>query len=205
MTQHLLRLGLAVLCAGLGAVVVTEISVNAFTPDVSPISTAGAPLPADMPPMQDIDSLVAAILERPLFSSSRLPYEEIAEIEDEGDGEEEPQQLQARLTGVAIRPEGREALFEREGSKPVAVKEGGQIDGWTVKAIRNDEVLMSNALGDEVLKPSYRPPRVKRPPQRVAAGNGASPQAQQNNAAAPKGPASGRAPQAASGSRQERK
>jgi hypothetical protein len=204
MTQRQLRLGLAVLCVGLASVVVTEISVAAFGA-VAPLSreTSAAPR-VEMPLLPDIDSMVSEILKRPLFSSNRLPYEEIVEAEEEA-GEDEPQQLKARLAGVAIRPEGREALFEPEGGKPVVVKEGGQIDGWTVRAIRTDQVLLSNALGDEILRPAYAPPRVRRPPQRVATTNGAVPRTQQANGGAPNGAPTLRTPQTAPGSRQERK
>lgn len=195
MTQRLLRLGLGVVCAGLGAIVVTEISVKAFTPSVSSVSEVGAPALIEMPSIPDIDSMVVAILERPLFSSSRLPHEEIVEITDVETIDEEPQKFQARLMGVAIRPEGREALFEREGSKPIAVKEGGEIDGWTVKAIRNDQVLLLSRSGEEILKPAYAPPRARRPQQRVATTN-ASVKAQPNGT---------QATPAAAGTRQERK
>jgi hypothetical protein len=174
MTHPMLRWGLAVLCAAFGAVVVTEIAVAAFSPDTRPAPDQKAPVRSELPPIPDIDAMVAAILERPLFTSNRLPFEESAAVDggDENAQHQEPQQLQARLMGVAIRPEGREALFEREGSKPIAVKEGAQIDGWTVKKIGIDQVLLGNELGDEVVKPAYAPPRVRRPPQRVAATNG---------------------------------
>jgi len=204
MTQPLLRLGLAVVCTGLVAVVATEISVGAFSAAIPSAPESRTPARVEMPPIQDIDSMVAEILERPLFSSSRAPYEEVAEAEED-ESEDEPQQLQSRLTGVAIRPEGREALFERDGGKPVAVKEGGQIDGWIVKSIRTDQVLLSNPLGDEILKPAFAPPRVRRPPQRVAATNGAAPQAQPATEAAAKGAPTIRAPQTAPGSRQRPK
>jgi hypothetical protein len=172
--------------------------VKAFTPSVSSASEAGVPVLTEMPSIPDIDSMVVAILERPLFSSSRLPYEERVEIAEVETGEEEPQAFQARLMGVAIRPEGREALFEREGSKPVAVKEGGEIDGWTVRAIRNDQVLLLSSRGEEILKLAYAPPRARRPQQRVATSNAA--------AKAPNGgqTANGSRP-AATGTRQARK
>jgi hypothetical protein len=204
MTQRLLRLGLAVVCTGLVAVVATEISVGAFSAAIPSAPEVRTSARVEMPPIQDIDSMVSDILERPLFSSSRLPYEEVAEAEED-ESEDEPQQLQSRLTGVAIRPEGREALFEREGGKPVAVKEGGQIDGWIVKSIRTDQVLLSNPLGDEILRPTYAPQRVRRPPLRVAATNGAAPQAQPGTDAAANGKPTIRAPQTAPGSRQGRR
>ena len=199
MTQRAFQLGLAVICAGLGAVLAAEVAVKAFTPSVSAASETAAPAPSEMPSIPDVDSMVAAILERPLFSASRLPYEETVEIAEVETGEEGPVTFQARLTGVAIRPEGREALFEREGSKPIAVKEGDEIDGWTVRAIRNDQVLLLSSRGEEILKMAYAPPRVRRPQQRVATSNAAS-KAPPNGAQA----ANGSSP-AASDTRQARK
>jgi len=101
----------------------------------------------------DIDALVADILERPLFSPSRQPVdtapEEIAEAP------KEPPQMPGRLEGVSIRPEAREALFEREGERPIAVKEGQQIGGWTVASIRADRVLLKSEIGGEqIVKPA---------------------------------------------------
>jgi hypothetical protein len=101
----------------------------------------------------DIDALVADILDRPLFSPSRQPVdtapEEIAEAP------KEPPKMPGRLEGVSIRPEAREALFEREGERPIAVKEGQQIGGWTVASIRADQVLLKSELGGEqIVKPA---------------------------------------------------
>ena len=202
MTQRVLRLGLAVVCTGLAAVIAAEISVSAFSPAAPSAPEARTAARVEMPPLPNIDSMVSEILERPLFSSSRLPYEEFVEAETD-ESEYEPPQLQSRLTGVAIRPEGREALFEREGGKPVAVKEGEQIDGWTVKAIHTDQVLLSNALDEELLRPTHAPRRVRPPAQRIAATNGSAPQAQQNNGAAANGAPTIRTPQAAPDIRQE--
>src|SRR5262245_4348269 len=147
MTNQLLRIGLAALCVAFSAVIVAEISANAFGSAVSVEVESVEPALPEMPMPSDIDSMVAEILERPLFASARAPYEEASVADDEGDDEEGSQTLQVRLTGVAILPGVREALFEREGSKPVVVKEGGQIDGWTVKAIRADRVVIANATG----------------------------------------------------------
>jgi hypothetical protein len=62
--------------------------------------------------------------------------------------------MPGRLAGMSIRPEGREALFEREGQKPIAVKEGQEIDGWTVASIQADHVVLRSSIGEETLKPT---------------------------------------------------
>ena len=65
---------------------------------------------------------------------------------------------------MTIRPEMREALFEREGEKPVAVKEGQAIDGWTVASIQPDQVVLRSAAGEQILKPTnaagIKPPQL---------------------------------------------
>jgi hypothetical protein len=177
------------------AVIVAEVSVGALGSVASARPEGREAAAPEMPMPSDIDSMVAAILERPLFASSRAPYEEAVIAEEDSDEDESTQTLHARLTGVAILPEGREALFERDGSKPVAVKEGRQIDGWTVKTIHADKVVLSNASGEEVLEPTNAEKTVKRP--RMAA-NGATAQTQ-------KGAPTMRAPQAASGGKQGHK
>jgi hypothetical protein len=53
-----------------------------------------------------------------------------------------------------ILPGDREALFARQNDKPLAVKPGGQVDGWTVKDIENDRVILTSAFGQRVLEPS---------------------------------------------------
>ncbi|HXJ01740.1 MAG TPA: hypothetical protein VNH44_10985 [Micropepsaceae bacterium] len=111
----------------------------------------------------DIDALVAQILERPLFSSSRQPAD--AAPEEVAEAPKEPPKMPGRLEGVSIRPEAREALFEREGDKPLVVKEGQEIDGWMVASIRPDEVLLKSELGGEqIVKPAngagIKPPQM---------------------------------------------
>lgn len=116
--------------------------------------------PTDVTVIRNIDGLVSAILERPLFSSSRARPE--VEMANEQVVERAPPQLQARLTGVIIGPDGREALFQREGAKPTPVNEGDEIDGWTVSTIRNEQVVLTSEFGDQVVTPT-RAARVTRP------------------------------------------
>jgi hypothetical protein len=100
----------------------------------------------------NIDALVSEILARPLFSPSRRPADEAAD--QVADAPKEPLKMPGRLEGVTIRPQVREALFEREGQKPIAVKEGQEIEGWTVASIRADSVLLKSAEGEQIVKPA---------------------------------------------------
>src|SRR5262249_20583454 len=56
--------------------------------------------------------------------------------------------------GVAILPGVREAVFENDGEKSVVVKEGQEIEGWTVASIHSDQVLLKSAQGEQVVKPA---------------------------------------------------
>jgi hypothetical protein len=53
-----------------------------------------------------------------------------------------------------VRPGVREALFARAGQKPIPVKVGGEIDGWTVAAIEFDRVVLATALGSQIVRPT---------------------------------------------------
>ena len=53
-----------------------------------------------------------------------------------------------------IRPGVREALFARAGQKPIPVKIGGEIDGWTIAAIELDRVVLANAFGSQIVRPT---------------------------------------------------
>ncbi|HEX3487417.1 MAG TPA: hypothetical protein VHT51_20340 [Micropepsaceae bacterium] len=147
---------------------------------------------AQKTPAPDFDSMVSEILAHPLFSPSRQPPD--MKTDDVAEAPKEPPKMPGRLEGVSIRPEMREALFEQDGGKPIAVKEGQDIGGWTVASIRADQVLLKSELGGEqVVKPANgiavrpqvqamnRKPGQKKP--KPAAGAGAG-----NPAAAPQRP-----------------
>jgi type II secretory pathway component PulC len=94
------------------------------------------------------DALVAEIIKRPLFTDGRAPPRPPQVVKAE------PPHLQGRLAGVMLQSDSREALFTRPGGKPVAVKEGDVIDGWTVGKIQEDQVLLTSAFGEQVVKPT---------------------------------------------------
>src|SRR6185312_9714071 len=93
------------------------------------------------------DSFVVEILKRPLFTDGRQPPSVAV-------ASAEPPQLQGRLAGVVLQANSREALFARPGGKPVSVKEGDTIDGWTVSKIEEDQVTLTSAFGEQVVKPT---------------------------------------------------
>jgi type II secretory pathway component PulC len=97
------------------------------------------------------DVLVAEVLKRPLFSQSRRPPQpRIVKAE--------PPKLQGRLAGLVVQSDDRQALFSRPGSRPITVREGDTIDGWTVGKIEADRVLLTSAFGDQVVTPTNGAP-----------------------------------------------
>jgi hypothetical protein len=100
-----------------------------------------------------IDPMVAEILARPLFTSSRMPAAMPA-AEEEIIEEKQPPELQARLAGITLGPDTREALFQREGEQVIPIKIGGEIDGWKVAAIQLDHVVLTSEFGKRIIKPT---------------------------------------------------
>jgi len=101
----------------------------------------------------NVDALVAEILQRPLFSPTRQPPDQ-SSAPEAAEAEKEPLKPPGRLEGTAILPGMREALFEREGDKPLAVKVGQNIDGWTVTSIEPDRVILHSDDGEQIVKPA---------------------------------------------------
>jgi hypothetical protein len=56
-----------------------------------------------------------------------------------------------------IRPGAREALFMDVGRRPISVRVGGEIDGWTIVSIESDRVLLSSAFGERTVEPTNGP------------------------------------------------
>ena len=137
---------LSFLFAGLAAVVAAGFLFVLLGSKEAPASFA--PLKGDAGQAAGkADSLVAEILKRPLFTPGRQPPE--AKVV-----KAEPPQLQGRLAGVMLRPDLRIALFTRPGGKPVSVKEGDVIDGWTTAKIEPGRVVLTSSFGEQVVKPT---------------------------------------------------
>ncbi len=97
------------------------------------------------------DEWVATILGRPLFSRDRRPSGE--RVAAAAAGESLP-----RLTGIAVSPLGRSAIFAGDpGGKPRVVGEGGSIAGFTVRTIAPDAVQVMGPGGARTLSPTFDP------------------------------------------------
>jgi hypothetical protein len=180
MNSRTLRLALLALCVGLASAVAAETYIlmpkaNSAR-DLAVQKQAVRAQIAQIKEPVDIDPMVAEILARPLFTSTRMPAampgadEEIVE-------EKHPPELQARLAGITLSPDAREALFQREGEKAIPVKVGGEIDGWRVSSIQLDRVVLISEFGKQVIKPTDAVPigsgeeEEDVPPPRVAQAN----------------------------------
>lgn len=154
---RIVSVSLGGLCLALLVVVGFELAGPALDAEGPAAATAeSGDAPADMLASQDeIDAAIAAIAARPLFTPGRRPPEakKPAAAQDEAPVPKPPE-LRGRLAGVMLGPEEREALFARQGEKPIAVHVGGEIDGWTVAAIDSDHVELTSAFGKLVMQPT---------------------------------------------------
>jgi hypothetical protein len=94
------------------------------------------------------DEWFDTILARPLFSRDRRP--DSGEVAARRDSAALP-----RLSGVMVGPFGRSAIFAIAGGKPLLVKEGDRVDGWTVETIEAGTVHITGPGGPRALHPSF--------------------------------------------------
>lgn len=112
---------------------------------VRPIVAAGAP---DDAPLQ---SWVETILARPLFSRDRRPADAPAASAAAPD--------LPRLTGVAVSPAGRQAIFAAAaGGKPLVASVGDHVAGYVVQAIEPGAVTILGPGGPRLLQPGFAGP-----------------------------------------------
>ena len=150
------RLGIYLLLAGclvFGGVIAVDlqpatddqVAVNAST------APTGAAVAAHRPPSAHLDELLAMVLSRPLFSSTRRPPKSAVNdgpSADLGD---------TRLTGIVTEPERRLAIFAVNGAKPLKLSEGEAVSGWRIESITPREVSLSGPGGSKTLEPKVDP------------------------------------------------
>ena len=132
-------------------------------------------------PSTHLDELLATVLSRPLFSSTRRPPQSAANdgpSADLGD---------TRLTGIVTVPGNRLAIFAVNGAKPLKLTEGEAVSGWRIESITPREVSLSGPAGTKTLEPKVDPslspapapipinPAAARPPAPLPAGAAALP------------------------------
>jgi hypothetical protein len=144
---NILRFLLVGACIVLGAVIVSEwiVAAPGLYADHSRIDAQAPHI--ERRAAAKADQLVAEILARPLFTQGREPPQVNAP-------KPEPPRLEARLAGVSLRPNAKEAMFMRPGGKAVSVKEGQVIDGWMVSDIATDRVILTCSFGEQIVHPT---------------------------------------------------
>jgi hypothetical protein len=102
-----------------------------------------APRLVSLPPFASFD----ATLDRPLFSPSRRPQAASAS----GPGASIDSRY--RLQGLVIAGKTRHALVTPAAGGPaLELAEGATLEGWTVKRIEQDRVVLVSPSGEAVLK-----------------------------------------------------
>lgn len=114
------------------------------TPAARPLAaaqpSAAARSLAPLPPL----ATFVAIVERPLFAPSRRPPPGISAIGPS---------IESRYRLLGIVGSGpKKKAFLAEGAHRGEIAEGDTLDGWTVKEIAQDRVLLSSPAGDASLK-----------------------------------------------------
>lgn len=160
---------LSLLCLMLGATLYRELGGGSAPGAVAPaaLPAAAAPLPpapaaAGLPPL----GAFAEVLQRPLFAETRRPPPPEAAQDTLGaaDG--------FTLLGTIIAGNGKSALI-RYGRPPKLARlgEGQAVEGWTVREILPDRVLLEHGATRRALKlvdrpgvpaPAGRPPIARR-------------------------------------------
>jgi hypothetical protein len=165
LASRMRHLALGGICLVLTGIVTLELVAPLSTPGPAATDAAAEARPpseAGKAPAE-IAALIRGVLERPLFTPGRRPPPEPDDSESDEDDDQEPetQPLAARLAGVFVGPNSSEALFAKEGEDAVAVREGGEIDGWTVDTIETDRVVLSSPGGELVLLPTPAEPAAR--------------------------------------------
>jgi general secretion pathway protein N len=139
-------------CLLFGAILITELApAGAEDPVAAQTARPDAPGPMTRPQNPRPEELVAPILARPLFSSTRRPPQ------DAPSGAAADDLADARLTGIVTTPGHRIALFAVSGDKPLKVAEGDAVSGWRIENITPREVSLSGPSGTKTLQPKIDP------------------------------------------------
>lgn len=157
----MIRAALLAVCALAGLLSAT-VALELTLQSQAPVSAAAAPaVPLAITPVTaarvaggaDIQSWVATILARPLFSRDRRPVEAAAAVAAVAES-------LPRLTGITVSPAGRHAIFATPGSKPLVASVGDRVAGFTLQSIEPAGVTVVGPNGPRVLLPSFEGPHV---------------------------------------------
>jgi len=151
------RLAIYLLLAGclvFGGIVFIELQ-PAATDEPAPSEVSRPPnMPSAVhrPQSARLEELLATVLGRPLFSSSRRPPQIAA-----NDGGGTSDLADTRLTGIVTEPGRSIAIFAVNGAKPLKLTEGEAVSGWRIESITPREVALSGPGGAKTLAPKNDP------------------------------------------------
>jgi type II secretory pathway component PulC len=128
-------------------------------------ATADTPLALSLPVIE----VFRVIAERPVFLPNRRPYEpppapvDAAAVTEEAAFEPPPAPappaISFALVGIVMRGEERIALVQRtNGSRPVQLREGDELDGWTAVRIDRESTMFRSGYAEEELRLDFRAP-----------------------------------------------
>jgi general secretion pathway protein N len=131
---------LTALAASFGALVALEWSTPASSPaidtPVPAVAASKAAVPAPVSSLAPLSSF-SAVTDRPLFSPDRRPAPQASETLGSWSA--------LSLAGIIVTPESREVLIVHGNpAKLVHLQEGQSVDGWVVRAIEPDRVVVAN-------------------------------------------------------------
>ena len=142
------------ICAGLGAIVVLELSSSLpLAPEVTAAAPAALPAAAPAPPRFEPPPAGAFedIALRPLFFASRRPFEPTAPVEEGAAPVAEPA-LAVELVGTLVTGEGRAALLQPAGENASWRREGDKIAGWRIGTIEPERITLRQGEKIETLE-----------------------------------------------------
>jgi hypothetical protein len=115
-------------------------------------SRPNTPSAVHRPQSARLEELLATVLGRPLFNSSRRPPQTAA-----NDGGGTSDLADTRLTGIVTEPGRSIAIFAVNGAKPLKLTEGEAVSGWRIESITPREVALSGPGGAKTLAPKNDP------------------------------------------------
>jgi general secretion pathway protein N len=147
-SQLALAGALTVLAAGFGALIALEWSAS-FSPPIgeAPAPAAGPSKAAEPAPAFSLAPLssFSAVTDRPLFSPDRRPAPAASETLGSWSA--------LSLAGIVVTPESREVLIAHGNpAKTVHLQEGQSVDGWVVRAIEPDRIVVANGTEQHELR-----------------------------------------------------
>ena len=176
-------------CLLFGAILIMELA-PARTVDTVVAEAARSDAPSSITRQQNPrpEELLATVLARPLFTSTRRPPQDAPSVAADSD------LTDARLTGIITTPHHRMAIFAVSGDKPLKVAEGDAVSGWRIESITPREVSLSGPSGTKTLQPKIDP-NLTPPPGPIGQAGGRAPTPPA--AGRPRVPVPGPAPSAA--------